>query len=164
MRIVDIIIRHTGQHGWTALILNIHDGQCVLVITETDLPSLELLIRPLINHTLGIMDVAVLTKTASKLGVLWISDVYHMEATGTRPCAHGIHETGFLVAHYVVGARHLAVVGIRLEFGDTCGGWSQISEACQVKDLHAVVGGFADNEGVVIVDLGQGDTKQYSQF
>ena len=88
MSVMNIIIRHPRQHLHIALILHIYNGQSVLIVAEADLSSLIVSIWPLVDHTLCIMDIAVLSKAAGKLGIEWVSDINHVKSTGAGTTAH----------------------------------------------------------------------------
>lgn len=153
--VVDVVVRHSRQHLWILLVLHVHDSEGVLVVAEADLPVLEPLVRPTIHYTLCVMHVTISSEAAGKLGVLGLFDVDHVETTGAGAGAHSVHEARFLVTHNVVGVAHLSIVGVGLELGRCAprGRGGQVPEACQVEDLHAMVGGLTHNEGMIVEDL-----------
>ena len=131
MSVVDIVVRHSGQHLHVVLILHINDSQSVLIVAETDLSSLIVSIWTLVDHTLSIMDVAVLSETASKLRNVRITNINNVKSTGASATSHRVHKSSFLVQDNVVGATKFIVVGRLLEKIDTrfsCFEVSQISE------------------------------------
>jgi hypothetical protein len=85
---MNVIIRRPRQHLHIVLILHIHDSQSVLIVAEADLSSLIITIWTLVHHTLGIVDVAVLSITANKLGIEWVSDVNNVKSTGAGTTAY----------------------------------------------------------------------------
>ena len=88
MSVMNIIIRHPRQHLHILLVLHIYDGQSVLIVAEADLSSLIVSIWTLVDHTLCIVDIAVLSKAAGKLGIEWVSDINNVESTGAGTTAH----------------------------------------------------------------------------
>ena len=88
MSIVDVIIRHPRQHLHILLVLHINNGQSVLVVAEADLSSLIVGIWTLVDHTLCIVDIAVLSKAAGKLGNVRITNVDNVKSTGAGTTAH----------------------------------------------------------------------------
>ena len=88
MSVINIIIRHPRQHLHIVLVLHINDGQSVLVVAEADLSSLIVGIWTLVDHTLSIVDIAILSKAASKLGNVRVTNVDNVESTGAGTTAH----------------------------------------------------------------------------
>ena len=88
MSVINIIIRHPRQHLHIVLVLHINDGQSVLIVAEADLSSLIVSIWTLVDHTLCIVDIAVLSKAAGKLGIKWVFNINNVESTGAGTTAH----------------------------------------------------------------------------
>ncbi len=153
MGVVGVVIGYSRQHGRAILVLHINYGQSILVVTEAYFSSLIFLVWTFVNDTLSIVDVTILSEATSKFRIEGVVHVNHVKTSCTGSCTHGVHESSILIGHDIVCAGHLVIVGVGLDPLGFIGGWVYVSEACQVEYLHAVVGGFADDEGVVFEDL-----------
>ena len=153
MSVIDIIIRHPRQYLHIVLILYIYNSQSILIVAEADFSSLIVLVWTLVDHTLSIMNIAVLSKTSSKLRIEWISDVNNMKSTGASATPHRIHESGFLIQDNVVGATKIIIVGGLLEKVDTGLSYFEISQLSEVIDLQSMVRCLTPNESMISIDL-----------
>ena len=135
MSVVNIVIRHPREHLHVFLILHIYNGQSVLVVAEADLPSLIVSVWTIVHHTLSIVNVAILTETASKLRNVRIANIDNVESTGASTAAHRVHKSSFLIQDNVVGATEFVIVGGLLEKVDSRFPCFEISQLGEVVDL-----------------------------
>lgn len=107
VRIGCAFIRGDGNDGRVGLIRDIIYGQCILVVSITDISTEILLVRTAIRETLGIMDIAVLAVTTHPHRFTGIFHIDENEASGatiiprTRPNSHGVFV--FFVDDNIVG-------------------------------------------------------------
>ena len=66
------VVLRSGDHDDVVLVLHIHDGEGVLVISEADLVSLIRGVWSMVVQALHIMDVTIITKTGGKGGILGV--------------------------------------------------------------------------------------------
>ena len=135
MSVIDIVIRHSRQHLHTILILHIYDSQSVLVVAEADLSSLIVLVWTLVDHTLSIVNISVLSKAASKLRNVRITNIDNMKSTSASATAHRVDKSRIFVQDNVVGATKFVIVGRLLEKVDTGFSCFQVSQLSEVIDL-----------------------------
>ena len=133
-----------------ARIGHVHDGDGVLVEAEGNLLAAILGIRPDVVDDLGVVGITVLGEAADQGGVQGVVEVEDVEAARKGVGPDDITPSGGRVDGDVVGAAEAAEVGVRIKRGRRVG---DVPELGQVKDLHAVSGGFRHDEGVVVKHL-----------
>ena len=153
MSVMNIVIRHSRQHLHIVLILHINNSQSVFIVAEADFSSLIISIWTFVNHTLSIVDIAILSETASKLRVEWIFHINNVKSTGASATAHRVHKSSFLVQDNVVGATKFVIVGRLLEKIDTRFSCFEISQLSEVIDLQSMVKCLTPNESMISIDL-----------
>lgn len=138
--------------------VNVCDGEGILVVLEGDLLSLVRGVGSVVDHDLGIVNVAVIINAASILGTQRVGDVNHPETTAALEAAlgtDGSDEVGLLVGDQVVAAAEAGEVGSEVvaeaEGGRVLG--VGLLELGEVEDLETVVRGLRANVGVVADDL-----------
>ena len=153
MSIMNIVIRHSRQHLHIVLILHINNSQSIFIVAETDFSSHIISIWTFVNHTLSIVDVAVLSETASKLRVEWIFHINNVKSTGASATAHRVHKSSFLVQDNVMGTTKFIVVGRLLEKIDTRFSCFEIFQLSEVINLQSMVRCLTPNESMISIDL-----------
>mmetsp|Transcript_102059 Transcript_102059/g.304564 ORF Transcript_102059/g.304564 Transcript_102059/m.304564 type:complete len:320 (-) Transcript_102059:1214-2173(-) len=71
MHVTRVLVAHTSNLSGLTRVSNIHNGQSILIVAETDLPATVLSVRALVDLALGIVGIPVGGVTAQELGILW---------------------------------------------------------------------------------------------
>ena len=156
-------VEHPGQRHRVLLVGDVHDRQGVLDVVdggsdvlrvgvEADLPAAVVRVRYLVDHALGVMDVAVVLEAARERRVRRLVDVDHVQPAVARARADQVSEPGVLVDVQVVRVAVPAdVVDRRGSEGHRLA--LHTAQLGEVEDLHLVVVVFRDDESVVVEDL-----------
>ena len=134
---IDGAVNRQGPHaGWLRLVGDINHSELTDASIEAEFTPLVILIRAVVDDTLGIVDVAILAVTAHPSWLIEILDIDHVQATATSLAAHGIGKATCLIDGNVVGICKAAVVGRFLECHRV---GIDRTQPVKVIDLHAVV-------------------------
>ena len=71
-------VAHLADKQWIIVVSHVHQSQTVLVVAKADLVALVASVRSVVNDTLDVVDISVVTEAGSKCwigGVVDINDV-----------------------------------------------------------------------------------------
>lgn len=161
VRVRGALVRGARDDVGGVLVRHVKDGQGVLVVAVADVTLAVGLVGTAVHEALGVVHVAVAAGAAGGVRGRGVRQVDEDEARGAAAVARlGAHGHGVVLllvdddvvraadGQFAEPARQVVLVAERLGRGRV-----DVEQQRHVKDLHAVVGGLAADDDVVLVAL-----------